>query len=242
MKEFAKRIIRWLAKTKLSSPIGKAIFSIILYKKRRIHRVAIYYDDPERANALSLVRKIKKEADMQVADNEAYQIFMAVKRAEKIEGDIAEVGVYRGGTAQVICEAKQNRPLHLFDTFEGLPDLSGADNPSQFRKGQFIVPFQEVKMRLGKYPNVYIYKGLFPKTAEPIKNKKFSFVNFDVDLYEPTAACLEFFYPRMSRGGVMISHDYINSPGVRKAFDDFFRNQPETIIELSGSQCLIIKL
>src|SRR3989338_3744494 len=47
--------------------------------------------------------------------------------------------------------------------------------------------------------------------AEPIKNKKFSLVHFDVDTYESTKNSIEFFYPRMTRGGVILSHDYINS-------------------------------
>ena len=46
----------------------------------------------------------------------------------------------------------------------------------------------------------------------------------------------------MSQCGIIISHDYNIAPGVRKAFDEFFKNRPEPIIELSGSQCLIVKL
>ena len=42
---------------------------------------------------------------------------MAVKATRKLSGDIAEVGVYRGGSAMIICEAKGNKKLHLFDTF-----------------------------------------------------------------------------------------------------------------------------
>lgn len=39
-----------------------------------------------------------------------------------------------------------------------------------------------------------------------------------------------------------MSHDYISIPAVRKAFDDYFKDKPEPIIEMSGSQCLIVKL
>jgi O-methyltransferase len=46
----------------------------------------------------------------------------------------------------------------------------------------------------------------------------------------------------MNRGGIIISHDYINAVGVRKAFDEFFEDKLEPIIEMSGSQCLIAKV
>jgi len=94
---------------------------------------------------------------------------------------------------------------------------------------------------LEKYKNVHFYKGLFPATAGSVKDKKFSFINLDVDTYESTLNCLKFFYSRMNRCGVIISHDYISATGVRKAFDEFFKDKPEPIIELSGSQCLIVK-
>ena len=50
----------------------------------------------------------------------------------------------------------------------------------------------------------------------------FSFVHLDVDLYQSTKDGLAWFYPRLNRGGILISHDYSNADGVRKAFDEFF--------------------
>jgi hypothetical protein len=193
------------------------------------------------AKVIDLVKKIRNENEMLIMDDEAYQIFMAVVRTKKVDGDIAEVGVYRGASAKLICEAKGDKALHLFDTFEGLPDLSKIDDPKMFHRGQFLSTFEDVKNYLKEYPNVHFYKGLFPSSAEPVEGKMFSFVNLDVDLYESTLSCLKFFYPRMNKGGVIMSHDYMSAPGVGKAFDDFFEDKQETIIVLSGSQCLIVK-
>jgi hypothetical protein len=67
-------------------------------------------------------------------------------------------------------------------------------------------------------------------------------VNLDVDTHESTKQCLEFFYPRLSPGGILISHDYITAPGVKKAFDDFFLGKAEPVLETAGSQCLVVKL
>jgi len=94
---------------------------------------------------------------------------------------------------------------------------------------------------LNKYEHINFYKGLFPSTANPIKNKNFSFVHLDLDLYEGTLDSIKFFYPRMSKGGIILTHDYKSAQGVKKAFDGFFKDKPEPLIEMSGSQCLIVK-
>jgi hypothetical protein len=75
-----------------------------------------------------------------------------------------------------------------------------------------------------------------------MSNCRYSFVNLDVDLYESTFDSLDFFYPRLERGAILISHDYSTSAAVKKAFDDFFKLKPEPVIRLCGSQCLIVKL
>jgi hypothetical protein len=46
----------------------------------------------------------------------------------------------------------------------------------------------------------------------------------------------------MSSGGIILSHDYVIADGVRKAFDEFFAHKAETVLELTGNQCLVVKL
>jgi hypothetical protein len=89
---------------------------------------------------------------------------------------------------------------------------------------------------------VRFHKGLFPVTTEPVKDKAFSFVHLDADLYESTMAGLNFFYPRMSPGAILICHDYLTSNGVNAAFRTFFADKPEPVIELTGYQCMVVKV
>lgn len=219
--------------------ILKKIFYWVIEKKRG---VLIFYTEPERFKVIQLIKQVKKETEMLLGDNEAYQIFMAVKRTNKIEGDIAEIGAYKGGSAKLISEAKGTKILYLFDTFEGLPKPTNKDKDNQFWEGQYYCNLEEVKNYLKDYSNIHFYKGLFPSNSESIKDKTFSFVHLDVDLYEATSKSLEFFYSRMNKGGVIIIHDYINTKGVKKAVDEFFKDKAEPIIEMSGSQCLIVKI
>jgi hypothetical protein len=53
-------------------------------------------------------------------------------------------------------------------------------------------------------------------------------------------AALEFFYPRLLPGGILIGDDYADA-GVRGTFEDFFAERDETLIALPWSQGMIVK-
>ncbi len=188
---------------------------------------------------------IYKEGKAVLSIREMYNIYRLVKQTAKTEGNIAEVGVYKGGSAKIIAETKGNKPLHLFDTFGGMPETDASIDSHS--KGDFSdTSLAEVKKYLAGYSNVFFHQGFFPASIEGTNcaNLKYSLVNLDVDIYESTKSGLEFFYPRMTKGGVILSHDYnaISCPGVKKAFDEFFADKPETVIDLWDSHCLVVKL
>lgn len=170
---------------------------------------------------------------------ELFMIYSLASAQNVIEGDYAEVGVFKGASAKTICEVKGDKNFYLFDTFEGLPEVSNLD--LKYSKKMFFGEYNYVKNKLSNYNHVYIYKGLFPQSATPIKNRKFAFVHLDVDLYQSTLNCLDFFYKRMQKGGIILTHDYARAEGVKKAFDEFLLDKPEKLIELSMTQGMIIK-
>jgi hypothetical protein len=171
---------------------------------------------------------------------EAYQIISSVRNTAKLGGAIAEVGTFQGASAKLIAETDSTRPIHLFDTFQGLP-LPGQQDPS-FTAGQFACSLEQVKESLSQYQNLRLYKGLFPDSAGPVENTRFSFVHLDVDLYQSMADSLQFFYSRMIPGGVILCHDFSSIDAITFAVEEFFSDKPEPVIELSGNQCLIVRL
>ncbi|MFO0898284.1 MAG: TylF/MycF/NovP-related O-methyltransferase [Pirellulales bacterium] len=200
-------------------------------------RVLAAHKDPQ---TLRLIRDIRRQRRSLVTAYEAYTIHSLAKAQCRLEGELAEVGVYEGGTARVICEVKGARPLHLFDTFAGLPTSSAADRAIH-RENQFACSLDSVRAYLQPYPGVEFHVGRFPESAAGLEDRRFSFAHFDVDLYESTRGCLEWFYPRMVSGGVMISHDYSVLSGVKQAFTEFLADKPEDLVELPSTQCLVIK-
>ena len=194
--------------------------------------------DPEIVRLLWEIRRGKRSL---LSAWEQYLIYSLARAQSKLPGAIAEVGVFRGGSARLICEAKGDKPLHLFDTYEGLPPSSEADR-GVHRENQYACSIEEIQEYLKAYENVHFHKGVFPDSAADAPEQKYCLAHFDVDLYEGTKGCLEYFYPRMVPGGVMVSHDYGLLAGVEKAFCEFFADKPEEIIDQPTTQCMIIKL
>ncbi len=218
---------------------------IIRYFLRKNNmEIILYGHNNVRIATLKTIYKVQKETEMLCSIQEAYQLCSVVQRTNKIPGDIVEIGVYKGATAKLICLYKSNKQLHLFDTFEGLPEAGKYDSGINhvFIKGMAKSSYSEVRKFLNCFDNIQFYKGFFPNTVEPIKNKKFSFVHIDVDLYQSTKDCIEFFYPRMSIGGIILIHDYNYVDGVSKAIDEFMKDKQNPIIGLPDSQCMIMKI
>jgi hypothetical protein len=182
-----------------------------------------------------------KERRSLLTPYEAYIVYSLARAQSTRPGSFAEVGVYRGASAKLICEAKGDKPLHLFDTFAGLPPTSEHDL-GVHREHQYACSLPAVQQHLQGYSHVEYFEGLFPDSASKAPEAQYAFAHFDVDLYEGTRACLEYFYPRMIPGGLMLSHDYGLLCGVEKAFQEFFADKPEAIIDLPTTQCLVVKL
>lgn len=148
-------------------------------------------------------------------------LFLMAEAARGVPGDFAEVGVYKGRSALLIARAAPEKQVHLFDTFSGMPDHTpGIDGHS---KGEFAdTSLEEVKKRLSGVTNVTYHIGVFPSTAPTVWDKKFAFAHFDCDLYRPCVDFIQFFWPRMSPGGVLVFDDYDwpKCLGVKKAIDE----------------------
>ncbi len=150
-----------------------------------------------------------------------------------LEGEIAECGMFRGLSAFVLCSHLKRRDptyagadFHGFDSFEGLSDPTAEDEPDAedkppaLRSGAFACSEGEVRENLADFAALKTYSGWIPDRFAEVANIRFRFVSIDVDLYQPSKASLEFFFPRMVPGGVIICDDY-NWPGQARAVREF---------------------
>ncbi|WP_113907286.1 TylF/MycF/NovP-related O-methyltransferase [Aliidiomarina celeris] len=150
---------------------------------------------------------------------------------QNINGNLAEVGVFRGTFARVINSLFADRTLYLFDTFAGFnptereTDIQqGYAEPAFFtRSNNFADTSVELVMQRMPHPTRCIPKvGYFPDSLEGLEDQ-FALVSIDVDLYTPMLNAIEYFYPRLAAGGYLMLHDYNHAEfrGVKQAVADY---------------------
>ena len=176
-----------------------------------------------------------------------YQLLLQAQRNR--EGEVLEVGVYRGGTAYLLVRAMC--PDKIFfgcDTFEGLPPPDRSVDPDH-EAGQFAADYDEVWNHLKRAtkdlkPTISLIKGVFPGTAaDSMGIAKFCFVHVDVDLYRSVYDTCQWVYPRVVPGGVIVFDDYgfPQCHGAKVAVDKFFEDKPEDVIYLPTGQAVVLR-
>lgn len=144
---------------------------------------------------------------------------------KNLPGDIAECGVYKGGSARLLATIFPNKKIFLFDSFDGMHESDVL--PNGHNKGDFSdTSLLQVKDYLGDKPNCLFFSGWLPESASSLTDEKFSLVHIDLDLYQSTKTAINLFWPRLVEGGFMIFDDYRwkHCPGVEKAISEYFEN------------------
>ena len=175
-----------------------------------------------------------------------WALFQLLRLVRHVQGDTAECGVYLGASSYLICRANLASPLgkdhHGFDSFEGLSRPGDRDG-GFWGGGDLSVPLEACARNLAEFRDCRLYKGWIPERFHEITDKTFSFVHLDVDLYEPTKASVEFFYPRLNPGGILVCDDYgfTTCPGATRAVDEYLLDKPEKMLSLPDGGGMLIK-
>lgn len=195
------------------------------------------------------VRTIDASQAWDLVRRDMLVLLMRDLEVRRVYGSLAEVGVYRGDTARLIHHYLPERPFHLFDTFEGFDERDTESEEAvtgdAVASGQFVdTSVQQVLDRIQpRNRNVVIHPGSFPESCDDrIRHEKFAFVHLDVDLYRPTLAGLELFYPLVVPSGYIVVHDYNAWHGARKATDEFLADRLEIAVPMpdkSGSAIIV---
>lgn len=159
-----------------------------------------------------------------------------------LDGDIAECGCFRGLSSHLLLSRLKRadpryagRGYHVFDSFEGLSEPTAADLVTSdgaaaervrrmCRRGWFAAPVEVVRAGLAEFSEVSYHPGWIPASFEGLPERRYRFVHLDLDLHDPTLCALEYFFPRLVAGAIVVCDDYA-WPGERKAVEDFCARQ-----------------
>jgi hypothetical protein len=157
-----------------------------------------------------------------------------------IQGDVVECGVWKGGSmmaaARTLLElGDTSRHLYLFDTFQGMTDVSAEDGEQAARwmRGRrpkhFVVGLEEVRhnLSLTGYPadRVHLVPGPVENTLPSSAPERISLLRLDTDFYKSTLHELVHLFPRLQQSGVLIVDDYGAWEGARKATDEYLADK-----------------
>ena len=179
-----------------------------------------------------------------------YTLFSLLKSIRGIKGDTAECGVYEGSSSHLILSTlhDQKKPHHIFDSFEGLSapqteDCVNSNNVFKWKKHDLSVGEEYVRTNLNGFDNFTLHRGWIPDRFNEVDDRRFCFVHIDVDVYQPTLDAVEFFYPRLNQGGILVCDDYgfASCPGAKRAIDQFAEARDLSVIHLPTGQAVLIK-
>lgn len=175
-------------------------------------------------------------------------------KAKNTTGEIVECGVFKGASLsrfamfRELLENYDTRKIIGFDIFGKFPKTEF--NQDVKKRDQFISEageqgiskeqlFQVLKNK-GITKNIELVKGdvtkTIPKYIEKHPELRISLLNLDTDIYEPAVTILEYLYPRIVKGGILVLDDYGVFPGETQAVDEFFKNKKTEILKFSFSK------
>ncbi|GJM30754.1 MAG: hypothetical protein DHS20C17_33890 [Cyclobacteriaceae bacterium] len=168
-----------------------------------------------------------------------YELYKKVKH---LPGAIVECGIFKGASfirfaSFVNLLEKGNREVIGFDIFGEFPkgkdkdDLMVLDNFLKAAGSKSIGEDQlwEVLKRKNLDDKIQLIKGdinhTIPNFVQDNPHLQIALINLDTDIYQPSLTVLEYLFPRLVPGGILVLDDYGIHSGETAAVDEYFKRQ-----------------
>lgn len=181
----------------------------------------------------------------------------AARVASALPGDFIECGVNRGFLSSAIMEYldwnSTGKTFWLLDTFSGIDTegISSEDkdpgakerNAMHFKSGLYTNNVEEVRKNFSEWKNVEIVVGAVPGTLDRVTSDQIAFASIDMNSAPPEIAAIEFLWPHLVSGAVVVLDDYAYHGYLpqRQAMDEWARRNNVTILSVPTGQGLIIR-
>ncbi len=179
-----------------------------------------------------------------------------------VPGWQVECGCWKGLSSYLLNQqAKRLSPEHdgsgfmIVDSFEGLSQPTTEDRLQReshaaahggeyaAAAGTFGCPQEAVRKALSEFPAIEYHRGWIPEVLSSLPERTYSFVHIDLDLHDPIRGAVDYFFPRLEKGGVVVLDDYgsLAWPGAMKGGDDAAAALGQTLVPLSSGQALFVR-
>jgi len=172
----------------------------------------------------------------------------AGSHAMQLGGDFVECGVNRGFLSASVMSYLNFKSLHdrkffLFDTYSGLVDALVTEEDAAAYRHPYADCYDFVVDSFKEYPNVVIVKGVVPDSLRTVEIDRVAYLSIDMNCVQPEIAAMEYFWPRLVAGGIVIIDDYGFSghEAQKRAADKFAASVGAKILSLPTGQGLLLK-
>lgn len=175
-------------------------------------------------------------------------LLWAASQAIRLNGDFVECGVDRAFMSTAVMKYTnfkdiKNKKFYLFDTYCGLVDDLVTKNDKCGYKNQYTDCYDFVMQVFKKHSNVVVVKGAVPDSLSNVVIDRVAYLHLDMNCAEPERAALEFFWPRIVKGGIVVFDDYGFSGHTeqKKVADTFSNSHGLKVLYLPTGQGILIK-
>ena len=187
-----------------------------------------------------LYRDIIEQKITMVSEERFETILEHQKNISDIDGDIVECGVWAGGMSIFLSKLFPSKNIWVCDSYEGCQNTSDAKYPFDGeRHGSrlYAMSLENVKQNFANYglendPRINFLKGFVRDTLKPetCPIKTISLLRIDVDSYSATLEVLDYLYPKVKKGGIVIFDDSCLYES-HKAMLTFLEREPKIIFK-----------
>ena len=174
----------------------------------------------------------------------------AIKFAQTNYHNFVECGVNDGVTAFIALnelhdKLGSNFKMDLYDSWEAMKAELLVGEEIDFNVGAYDdSSIDNPKSNLKKFEKNLIYhKGFIPDTLfekSPKQPESISYLSIDLNSSQPTLAALNFFLPKLVKGGIIIFDDYglEHYPDTKNVIDEFFSTKSGVLMKMPTGQAI----
>ena len=180
-----------------------------------------------------------------------YVCCWAAMHAKNLPGDFVECGVNTGILSLAVCDYidfnSTSKNFWLFDTFEGIPESQMSDKEKPLRRVENERFYADVwnlaRTNFAPYPKACLIRGMVPDTLPQAAVEKACYLSIDMNIAAPEKAVIEYFWPKLVTGAVVILDDYAwqGYEEQKQVMDGFARSVGTEVLTLPTGQGLLVK-
>ena len=204
------------------------------------------------ADFQSVFQKIKSNTLVDVF--RCFELWQLVEQCEKnpLPGAYIEIGTWRGGTAGIIGSQlkalNSDNLLYVADTFKGVVKTSAAD--SAYTGGEHSDTsrslVEELLFNKLSLKNIQILEGIFPDDTQHLipAEAQFKFCHIDVDVYQSAIDIVDWIWPKLQVGGMIVFDDYgfHTCDGIARYVEEHRADTNKLVIHNLNGHAIFVKL